>query len=329
MTNNPMYLLLGGAILSILLILVSAFGAGQNEDVERRLLRVGGRMVEARKKEKNKPVQSVRRITTDSGIPILDRLIKAVMPNPEKLRARLAKTGRNITLAEYLLINLLLIFIFYLVFTLAVDWTRTPSVLLGIAIGLYIPHMVIGKMGARRLKKFLGSFPEAIDTMSRGLRSGLPVTESISAVGREMPDPVGIEFRRISDAVRMGRSLEEAMWDITRRVDTPEFRFLIISMAIQKETGGNLAETLGNLSELIRKRRQLRLKIKAMSSEARASAMIIGSLPFLMFSILYLVNSDYVMTLFHTTKGNVLLGFGLGMITLGWTVMNKMIAFEI
>ena len=119
-----------------------------------------------------------------------------------------------------------------------------------------------------------------------------------------MPDPVGIEFRRISDGVRMGRSLEDSMWDVTRRVDTPEFRFLIIAMAIQKETGGNLAETLGNLAELIRKRRQLRLKIRAMSAEARASAMIIGSLPFIMFTLLYGWSiSDYVMTLFHTAQG--------------------------
>jgi tight adherence protein B len=327
--NNPMLMLIGGAVFTVALLLIAAFSGGKDDQVERRLLRVGGKFVEARKAEKNKPAQSVRRNTTDSGIPLLDSLIKMLMPNPDKLRARLAKTGHRISLGEYLLINLVLIIIAYLVFSFTLEWRRAPSVLMGIAVGLYIPHFIIGFMGARRIKKFLGSFPEAIDTMCRGLRSGLPVTESISAVGREMPDPVGIEFRRISDGVRMGRSLEDSMWDITRRIDCPEFRFLIIAMAIQKETGGNLAETLGNLSDLIRKRRQLRLKIRAMSSEARASAMIIGSLPFIMFTLLYFVNNDYVMTLFRTTKGNVLLGFGLGMITMGWTVMNKMIRFEI
>src|SRR5262249_23073657 len=154
------------------------------------------------------------------------------------------------------------------------------------------------------------SFPEAIDTMCRGIRSGLPVTESIAAVGREMPDPVGIEFHRIADGLRMGRSLEDSMWEVAKRISSPEVRFLSIAMAIQKETGGSLAETLGNLADLIRKRRQLRLKIKAMSSEARASAMIIGSLPFVMFTLLLIVNSEYIMTLFNNTGGKILMGIG-------------------
>jgi tight adherence protein B len=144
-----------------------------------------------------------------------------------------------------------------------------------------------------------------------------------------MPDPVGIEFHRISDGVRMGKSLEASMWEIARRIDTPEWRFLIIAMAIQKETGGNLAETLGNLSDLIRKRRQLRQKIKAMSSEAKASAMIIGSLPFVMGTLLFMVNSEYVMVLFEKTTGKFMVGFGVFWMTLGWTVMLKMIHFEL
>lgn len=323
-------ILMGCAVFAVALLVLSAFSGGKDDQrVERRLLRVGGKFIEAREAKKDKTTRSVRRSTADSGIPLFDRLIKALLPNPDKLRARLAKTGRNITLGEYLLINGILVFIGFLIFSFALHWSKAPSLFLSIATGLYIPHMVTGMMGKRRIRKFLASFPEAIDTMCRGLRSGLPVTESIGAVGREMADPVGIEFRRISDGVRMGRTLEDSMWDVTRRIDISEFRFLIIAMAIQKETGGNLAETLGNLADLIRRRRQLRLKIRAMSSEARASAMIIGSLPFVMFTLLWVVNSQYVMILFQTLKGNVLLGFGLGMITIGWTVMSKMISFEI
>jgi tight adherence protein B len=119
------------------------------------------------------------------------------------------------------------------------------------------------------------------------------------------------------------------MWEVSERIDTADFRFLIIAMAIQKETGGNLAETLGNLSDLIRRRRQLRLKIKAMSSEAFASAMIIGSLPFIMFTLLMLVNPEYMSTMFHTPKGKFLLGAALFWMSLGWAVMAKMISFEI
>jgi tight adherence protein B len=148
-------------------------------------------------------------------------------------------------------------------------------------------------------------------------------------VGREMPDPVGIEFHRISDGVRMGKTLEASMWEVAPRINAPEFRFLIIAMAIQKETGGNLAETLGNLADLIRKRRQLKLKIKAMSSEAKASAMIIGSLPFVMFLLLLCVNSDYVMVLFQKTTGKILMGAGITWMSIGWATMLKMIHFEI
>jgi len=126
----------------------------------------------------------------------------------------------------------------------------------------------------------------------------------------------------------MGKTLEDSMWEVAQRVDTPEFRFLIVAMAIQKETGGNLAETLGNLSELIRKRRQLKLKVKAMSSEAKASAMIIGSLPFIMFILLMVVNPDYVKVLFIERKGMYLLAGGIGWMSLGWGVMLKMIHFE-
>jgi tight adherence protein B len=327
MKENLVYLL-GGGVFVIALILIFAFGDSETDKMNRRLARVGGQAVPLKTDRKKAP-SSMRRSTVDSGIPILDRLIKLLMPNPDKLRIRLARTGLKTSLGEYLLINALMVFVAFVIFAFAIQWSKPVSTFLAIAVGLYIPHFVTGFMGKRRIRKFLGNFPEAIDTICRGLRSGLPVTESIAAVGREMPDPVGIEFHRISDGVRMGRSLEDSMWEVTRRIDAPEFRFLIIAMAIQKETGGNLAETLGNLAELIRKRRQLKLKIRAMSSEARASAMIIGSLPFIMFSILFAVNSDYVMTLFHTLKGNVMLGFGFGMIATGWTVMNKMIRFEI
>src|SRR6185312_16329609 len=115
--------------------------------------------------EKSKPAQSVRRTTADSRIPLFNALIKMLMPNPDKLRMRLARTGRNLTLGEYLLINLILVGIGYLVFSFGLHWKKAPSVFLGIAIGLYIPHFVTGIMGAKRLRKFLASFPEAIDTM--------------------------------------------------------------------------------------------------------------------------------------------------------------------
>jgi tight adherence protein B len=327
MTISPsdMHWLVGGGGVLVFLLVFAALGSDKEEQLDRRLGRVSGKIA-VRKLSTEERVQAVRR-TTDSGIPVLDQLIK-MLPNPDKLRRRLARTGHNITIGDYFLVNVLAIGIFYVIFRF-VGWAKILDIFLAVIVGLSLPHMMIGRMGNKRIKKFLATFPEAIDTMCRGLRSGLPVTESIAAVGREMPDPVGLEFNRIADGVRMGKSLEAAMWEVAPRIDVAEYRFLIIAMAIQKETGGNLAETLGNLSDLIRRRRQLRLKIKAMSAEARASAMIIGSLPFIMFTLLMFVNRSYMMTMFESLGGELMLGGAMTWMAIGWGVMTKMISFEI
>lgn len=322
--TTTMYILMGLGAFFVALLGMMAFTGGA-EEFDRRLERVGpqGTM---RKIKTTDRVQAVRQ-TSDSGIAIVNLLI-GLLPNPDKLRSRLSRTGKNINLGEFLMINALAVLVFYLIFHL-LHWSKIFGIPLSIALGFGLPHFVIGWLGNRRIKKFLAAFPEAIDTMCRGLRSGLPITESIAAVGREMPDPIGLEFHRISDGVRMGKSLELAMWEVARRIDTPEYRFLIIAMAIQKETGGNLAETLGNLSDLIRKRRQLRLKIKAMSAEAKASAMIIGSLPFIMFCLLMLISPDYMLAMFHEVRGKIMLGGALTWMSIGWATMTKMIHFEL
>ncbi len=320
-----LYLIMGAGAFGVAALVILALSSDA-DNLDKRLARVEGQAKRSIDMRDRKTVNSVRS-TKDSGIPLLDQLVK-MLPNPDKLRARLAATGKAISLGEYLLMNALAVILFYMVLKL---WGVGSALLLPLSLilGLGLPHAVTGFMGARRIKKFIAHFPEAIDTMCRGIRSGLPIAESIAAVGREMPNPIGIEFHRISDGVKMGKTLEDSMWEVATRIDTPEFRFLIIAMAIQKETGGNLAETMGNLAELIRKRRQLRLKVKAMSSEAKASAMIIGSLPFIMFTLLMFVNYDYVQVLFNETKGRVLLGIGLGWMSIGWGVMVKMIHFEL
>jgi len=148
-------------------------------------------------------------------------------------------------------------------------------------------------------------------------------------VGREVNDPVGEEFRRVGDNVRLGQALEESLWAIAKRLNLPEFNFLVITFAIQRETGGNLAETLENLDDMIRKRQQMKLKVKAMSSEAMATAMIIGSLPFVMTGILFLVSRKYILTLFQTDIGHILIGVGGTWMSIGFFVMSQMVRFEI
>lgn len=327
MTPNQITVV-GVLVLALVIVLIFLFG-GDNTSAEmkKRLDRVGG--TAPAKSLKDSAQNTLRRRTSDSNIPLFDKLIKATMPNPQKMRERLERTGKNISLGEYLIINALSMVVFYLVFAYALHWPGIIAFFMAIAVGLYLPHRITGKMGDKRITRFLANFPEAIDTICRGLRSGLPITETISTVGNELPDPIGIEFTRISDSVRMGRSLEESMWDIAKRLDTPEFRFFIIALAIQRETGGNLAETLGNLADLLRRRRQLRLKIRAMSSEAKASAMIIGSLPFIMFSLLMFINPDYMMVLLTDMRGKILLGGAATWMGMGIFTMKQMINFEI
>ncbi len=320
-----MVMVIGGGF--TLLLLAASFW-GDDGISRKRLARARGVPLQAT--PQNTPtINTLRRKREDSSIPLLDKIIKGTLPNPEKLRGRLGSTGKNLTLGEYLIFSVLLGAGGFIVFGYLLHWNRLASFFGGLGIGVYIPHMIVGMLIDKRIRKFLDNFPEAIDTICRGLRSGLPITESIRSVGNEMPDPIGVEFRRISDGVRLGQPLDDAMWDVAKRLTTPEFRFFIIALAIQRETGGNLAETLGNLADLLRKRRQLKQKVRAMSSEAKASAMIIGSLPFLMFALLFVVSPDYVKILLTDPRGQTMLGAGALWMGIGIFVMKKMISFEL
>jgi tight adherence protein B len=326
---NPDLMMWGLALFFTLGIVIYALmPSGESKALDRRLKRISEDEDDIAKRDDAPKVQ-LRREQKDSGIAAFDHFIKNVLPNPDKIRARLARTGKKINISEYLLITMLAIAIFFALFNYIFGLKTIVAILLGVAMGLFLPHMVIGMMGAKRLKNFLKFFPESIDTMVRGIRSGLPITESIGVVAQEMPDPIGHEFRGVRDGVRMGRSIEEAMWDVAKRIDLPEYRYLIIALSIQKETGGNLAETLANVAEVLRRRRQMKLKIKAMSSEAKASAMILGALPFIMIVVLGAVSPEYIAVLFNDPRGNVLCGIALGIMGLGIFIMSQMINFEI
>jgi tight adherence protein B len=203
------------------------------------------------------------------------------------------------------------------------------AVLIGLVSGLWLPHMFIGFLVKRRQGRFSKLFPEAIGLLVRGLKAGLPVTETMIVVGREVADPVGEEFRRVCDQVRLGQSVEDAMWATARRLNLAEFNFLVITLSVQRETGGNLAETLENLDDILRKRQQMRLKVKAMSSEATASAGIIGALPFVISGLMFIVSRAYILTLFHNHLGLMMLAGAGGSLLVGVGVMAKMVSFDI
>jgi len=181
----------------------------------------------------------------------------------------------------------------------------------------------------RQQKKFIAEFPNAIDILVRGVRTGLPVNEGMRVIAREVPEPVSTEFRIITESTGVGVTLEDALGRFYSRIPLSEVNFFNIVLAIQKQTGGNLAEALGNLSNTLRERKKLKNKIKALSSEAKASAGIIGCLPFVLGSVLYLVAPHYIGLLFTTTTGNYFIAGGLFWMGCGTFVMKAMMNFEI
>jgi tight adherence protein B len=251
-----------------------------------------------------------------------------IVPKPALLRKRIEMTGKNITLGKYAMACAGL----FAFVVLALSMRGFPFVLavfLGLFVGIGLPHFIIGKMINRRIAKFNSNFPDAIELMVRGLRSGLPITETLGIVAGEVPGPVGVEFRAVSDKMKIGRTMEAALQDTADRLGTPEFQFFVITLAIQRETGGNLAETLSNLADVLRKRAQMRLKIRAMSSESKASAYIVGSLPFIVFTLVWMINPDY-MNNFFTDQRLIVAGLGgLVWMSIGAFIMMKMVNFEI
>jgi tight adherence protein B len=216
--------------------------------------------------------------------------------------------------------------------TIALMFRGAPfilSLLLGVFVGVGGPHFVIGKMIKRRVTKFTNNFPDAIELMVRGLRSGLPITETLGIVAGEIPGPVGVEFRMVADKMKIGRTMEAALQDTADRLGTPEFQFFVITLAIQRETGGNLAETLSNLADVLRKRAQMKLKIRAMSSESKASAYIVGSLPFVVFTLVWMINPHYMQGFFSDQRLMVAGLGGLVWMGIGAGIMAKMVNFEI
>lgn len=196
-------------------------------------------------------------------------------------------------------------------------------------VGFGIPKLLLARLAKRRITRFTALFADALDVVVRGMRSGLPLTECINIIGREMPDPLGGEFRLVTESQKLGLSLQESLERVLERNPTPDFRYFTIVLAIQQQTGGNLAETLAKLSELLRGRARMRDKIKAYSSEATSSALIIGSLPLVVAALLMVTSYDYVMVLFRTEAGNVLLTIGGLMMVAGALIMRKMINFDI
>jgi tight adherence protein B len=318
-------ILLMAGILVVLLLVMSAFsGPSTKKLIARRLEEMRERHSRSTDAVAQAQLRRIFAQRTARG----DSLAKRFIPNPALLQLRLTQTGRTWTLSQYVMASAGLA----LVMTLLLNLRGVPLLLaipVGLLVGIGIPHWVIGKLIKRRVGKFTARFPDAIELMVRGLRSGLPISETIGIVADELPPPVSVEFRAVADKMKIGRTMDAALQETAARLATPEFQFYVISLAIQRETGGNLAETLSNLAEVLRKRSAMKLKIRAMSSESKASAWIVGSLPFIVFALIWFINGSYMQNFFVDQRLMIAGGIGLFWMSLGAFIMSKMVNFEI
>lgn len=321
--DNPNILMFGAFAAIIVLFATIALGMSvfgkANKLTRSRLEKIKGRHNKEALMQQQK-----RALFKKTETSIFDGLI----PKPAELRKRLLKTGKVITFKQYITSNVIIAFVVSIPLLLATSLSALPCLAVGIAAGLFLPHLWVNITINKRLTKFTAQFPEAIDLIVRGLKAGLPVTESIYAVSQEMENPIAIEFKAITDEIRFGKTIDEALWQASEKLDTPEFKFFVICISVQQETGGNLGETLGNLSSILRGRSQLKLKIKAMSSEGRASAMIIGALPFIMCGIISVMNYEYMSVMFTDPRGQLGLLAGVVWMSIGLFIISKMINFE-
>jgi tight adherence protein B len=325
--SGPEIIIIAMLPIGVLLLFLGLFTGDGRARLLKRIERIKGH--HDKRHPDDAQVSIARRQRKSSEIEFLDQLIRRLMPRQDVLRLRLERAGLGVSIGVYVLASLLICAVSG--FGAAELWRWPPmiSILFGISLGLFLPHAFVNFRITSRQNKFIDLFPDAIDLMVRGLKAGLPIGESVRTAGDEMPDPVGTELKRITDGVRIGRQMDEVLWEASRRLNLQEFDFFTIAISIQSETGGNLAETLNNLAEVLRGRRQLKRKIRALSSEAKASAYIIGSLPFVMTLLIYLVNSEYILGLFNDPRGQAMVGFGLFMVVAGAAVMFKMVKFEI
>jgi tight adherence protein B len=198
-----------------------------------------------------------------------------------------------------------------------------------IVFGVWLPRKYLKSKAAKRQKNFTKHFADALDVIVRGIRSGLPVGECLNIIAREAPEPVCTEFRLLIEGQKLGMTLKQALERSCRRMPTADMKFFSIVLNLQQQTGGNLAETLAGLSDVLRSRKKMADKVKAMSSEARMTATIIGSMPFLISGMIYLINPDYISLLWTDHTGKKIFYGGLTWMTMGVLIMRQMISFEI
>jgi len=271
-----------------------------------------------------------RRKSVQDSLKELDAKQLATDKNIKKppLRVQLKQAGMTVSVERFYLYSAVCgIVVTALAWFAGAPLLTLPGALLAGAFGL--PRWFVSFRRARRVKAFLNEFPNALDVIVRAVKSGLPLNDGIRLIAAEAQEPVKTEFRRIVESQQVGMSIPEATLRMPETMPCPEAGFFGIVIQIQQQAGGNLSEALGNLSRVLRDRKKMKAKVQALSMEAKASAAIIGALPFIVAFLVYLSSPNYIMPLFTTSTGHLILGVSGIWMSIGVFVMRKMMNFDV
>ena len=242
------------------------------------------------------------------------------------LETALARTGNRLGV-PHLVLTMLVVATAVVLFAGKVMWFNPALVaLLGIVAGLWAPALLLRLAQSRYRNQFLDKFPDALDLIGRAVKAGLPVLDATEVAAREVPAPVGSELQRTIEEMRIGVDIGEALEHTADRIQVPDFRFFVVALKLQRRTGGALAETLQNLSHIIRRRKEIRLKARALSSESKSSAVVLALLPLIVGGVIYLINPDLASVFLGDRRGRFMMGMAFLSLVAGVTSMAVIIS---
>jgi len=303
-------------------VLIYPYLSGENEAQKRMqsVARTGAPAV----KSAARAVKS-RREQVENSLREIENRSKQKRSPP--LSTRLAQAGVSWTKQQFM-IGSIVLGLLVAAIVLILDVGPFPALAAGFAAGAGLPRWTLSYLKRCRERLFVVRFPDAIDVVVRGIKSGMPLGDSLRVIATESPEPIRSEFRSILETQAIGVPLGEACAKLFERMPLPEANFFAIVIAIQQKSGGNLSEALGNLSRVLRERKKMKGKIKAMSTEATASAAIIGALPIAVMAVVYLTSPDYITLLWTDRLGKMMLAGSVVWMSVGIFVMKQMINFD-